>query len=70
MPGVEGSGNYHDRFGNKLTLVAKADGLQGYGMILFDKDKHRITLELYTFDANREPKQVAVPGWPMVIDVK
>jgi phosphodiesterase/alkaline phosphatase D-like protein len=70
VPGIEGSGNHHDRFGNKLTLVAKADGLQGYGMILFDKDKHRITLELYTLDANREPKQLAVPGWPKVINVK
>ncbi len=69
VPGVEGSGNHHDRFGNKLTLTAKADGLQGYGMILFDKDQHRITLELYTFDENREPKQIEVPGWPKVIDV-
>lgn len=69
IEGIEGSGNHHDRFGNKLTLTAKADGLQGYGMILFDKDQHRMTLELYTFDENREPKQIAVPGWPKVIEV-
>ena len=70
MPGVEGSGNHRDRFGNLMTLAGKADGFQGYGMILFDKDQHEITLELYTFDSNREPKQVSVAGWPKVIRVE
>jgi len=70
VPGVEGSGNHYDRFGNRLTLTAKADGLQGYGMIRFDKDRHQITLQLYTFDADREPKQIDVPGWPKRIEVQ
>mgnify|MGYP003662960811 CR=1 FL=1 len=69
VPGVEGSGNHRDRFGNLMTLVGKADGLQGYGMVLFDKNLHQITLEIYTFDSNREPKQVPVAGWPKVIQV-
>ena len=67
VPGVEGSGNHRDRFGNRLTLVGKADGLQGYGVILFDKDHHSITIQLSTFDSDREPKQVPVAGWPKVI---
>ena len=53
----------------QVSMAAKADGLQGYGMILFDKSKHEITFELYTFDADREPKHVAVAGWPKVIRV-
>ena len=69
IAGIEGSGNHHDRFGNKLTLAAKADGLQGYGIVLFDSDKREITFELHTLDANREPKRIAVPGWPKVIQV-
>ena len=51
------------------TLTAKADGLQGYGMVLFNHDKRQITFELHTLDANREPKQILVPGWPKHIQI-
>ena len=70
IAGIEGSGNHQDRFGNKLTLTAKADGYQGYGMILFDKDKKTITLEIYVLDDNRDPANDAIPGWPKVIQVR
>ena len=70
VPGVPGSGNHFDRFGNRITLVAKADGLQGYGIVRFDKDQSTVTFELYTLDAEREPKQVAVPGWPHRIPIQ
>ncbi|MBT6381483.1 MAG: hypothetical protein HOJ89_14890, partial [Opitutales bacterium] len=43
IPGMDGSGNYLDRFGNKLTLTAKADGIVGYGIVLFDKESREIT---------------------------
>ena len=69
VEGVEGSGNHHDRFGNKLTLVGKADGYKGYGMAFFDKDKRQITLDIHLFDDAREPVNDRVPGWPRVIEV-
>ncbi|MCB1122213.1 MAG: alkaline phosphatase D family protein, partial [Verrucomicrobiae bacterium] len=71
VPGMPGSGNHFDRFGNKLTLVAKADGYVGYGMVLFDKDSRDITLQFHPMDPNtREPIDVDVPGWPKRIRVE
>ncbi|MEM7478526.1 MAG: sulfatase-like hydrolase/transferase, partial [Planctomycetota bacterium] len=31
IPGIEGSGDHHDRFQNKLTVLGTAPGTQGYG---------------------------------------
>lgn len=70
IEGVEGSGNHHDRFGNKLTVAGAAHGIGGYGTVLFDKKARTITCELHTFDADRNPKAVDVPGWPFTIKVK
>ena len=70
IPGMEGSGNHHDRFGNKLTLAAKADGVLGYGMILLDKKKREITFEIHPIDDKREPDPKLIPGWPMTIRVE
>ena len=69
IEGIAGSGNHHDRFGNKLTVAGTADGLNGYGMVLFDKKNRRITIELHTMDADRKPSHQDVPGWPLKIDV-
>lgn len=69
IAGIPGSGNHHDRFGNKLTVAGTADGHNGYGIILFHKEKRQITLELHTMDADRKPNNQAVPGWPLIIDV-
>ncbi len=70
IPGVTGSGNHHDRFGNKLTVAGAAHGVGGYGMVIFDKTKKQITCKLHTFDQERRPAPKDVPGWPMTIDVK
>lgn len=70
VEGVEHSGNFFDRFGNRLTMVAKADGYMGYGTVLFDKDKREITLRLHPFGEDREPVDNEVPGWPKVIQVE
>ncbi len=70
IPGIEGSGNHHDRFGNKLTLAAKADGVVGYGMILLDKQKREITFEIHPLDQKREPDPKPIPGWPMTIRIE
>lgn len=69
MEGVAGSGNHHDRFGNKLTVAGAAHDVGGYGMVLFDKAKRQITCELHAFNAEREPAPREVAGWPLVIDV-
>lgn len=70
IPGVPGSGNHHDRFGNKLTVAGAADGIVGYGMVVFDKANNQITCELHTFDEERSPDPKDVPGWPLTIDVR
>ncbi|WP_186775658.1 alkaline phosphatase D family protein [Rubripirellula tenax] len=70
IEGIEGSGNHHDRFGNKLTLVGKADGYKGYGMAFFDKGKREITLDIHLFNDARQPVPDRVPGWPRTIQVE
>ena len=71
IPGRDGTGNYHDRFGNKLTLDAKADGIVGYGTILFDKETREITLEIHPMDPDTsDPVDIEVLGWPKVIKVE
>ena len=71
IPGMPGSGNHFDRFGNKLTVLAKADGRVGYGMILFDKVSGEIELQFHPMDPNtREPIDLDVPGWPQRIKLK
>ena len=69
IPGRDGTGNHHDRFGNKLTVAATAPGVNGYGMIVFDKQNSTITCEIHTMDAERVPSGEAVPGWPHQIGV-
>ena len=70
IPGRSGTGNFHDRFGNKLTLEAKADGVVGYGTVLFDKEARTITLEIHPMDPDtRDPINIDVPGWPKRISV-
>lgn len=70
IPGIAGSGNHHDRFGNKVTVAGTGPGINGYGMLLFNNQKRQITLELHTMDQERNPNEVTVPGWPMTIDVR
>ena len=69
IPGVEGSGNHHDRFGNKLSIAGVAHGWNGYGMVIFDKQQSTITLQLHAMDQDRKPIQESVPGWPLTIPV-
>ena len=70
IPGVTGSGNHHDRFGNKISVAGTAHGVNGYGMLLFDKDSRKITIELHTMNGDREPSHESVPGWPLTLEIK
>ncbi len=69
IAGIAGSGNHHDRFGNKLTVAGTAHGYNGYGMVRFDNEKRQITMELHTMDDDRNPSRQPVAGWPLTIDV-
>ncbi len=42
---------------------------QNPDLILFDNPKRQITLELHTMDNERRPNEIAVPGWPLTIDI-
>ena len=70
ITGIRGSGNHHDRFGNKMTVAGTTHGVNGYGMLVFDKTTRTITMELHTMDQNREPSRRSVPGWPRTIQIK
>ena len=52
-----------------MTVAGAAHGVNGYGMVLFDKANRKITCELHTFDAERRPAPRSVPGWPLTITV-
>ena len=69
IPGIAGSGNHHDRFGNKLTVAATAPGANGYGIVVFNKRDMTITCELHSMDAERVPDGKIFRGWPHRIDV-
>jgi len=62
---AENAGEYLDRFGNKMTVNAAANGLNGYGMMIFDQKQRRITLEFYPMNEERKPMTADVAGWPM-----
>lgn len=63
----ENTGEYHDRFGNKLTVYGAANGLNGYGMITFNQKEKKITLEFHAMNEDRIPIQAEVQGWPMTV---
>ncbi|HAD61812.1 MAG TPA: hypothetical protein DCG12_21450 [Planctomycetaceae bacterium] len=69
IDGVDGSGNHHDRFGNKLTVAGAAHGVGGYGTVTFNRAKRTITCDIHVFDQERRPAPRKVPGWPLEIAV-
>ena len=68
-PGApENTGEFHDRFGNKVTMYGAGNGLNGYGIILFDTEKRTIELQFHPMDEERKPIDVEVHGWPHTVD--
>ena len=61
------TGRFHDRFGNKMTVHAAANGQHGYGMVIFDPVKKSISLEFHPLNENREPVSTEVEGWPFQV---
>jgi len=64
-PGApENTGEFHDRFGNKVTMYGAGNGLNGYGIILFDTNKRETELQFHPMNEERKPIKKKVSGWP------
>jgi phosphodiesterase/alkaline phosphatase D-like protein len=61
------TGEFHDRFGNRITVYGAGNGLNGYGIILFDTAKREVKLQFHPMNEQRKPIKVDVPGWPHTV---
>lgn len=67
-PGApENTGEFHDRFGNKVTMYGAGNGLNGYGIILFDTTSREIELQFHPMNEERRPIKRKVSGWPHTV---
>jgi phosphodiesterase/alkaline phosphatase D-like protein len=79
------TGDFDDRFGNPMTVVAYANGAEkprqedllqflndkasGIGMVHFDKDVQSITVECWPLLANPGNPNQQFPGWPVALSM-
>lgn len=61
------TGEFHDRFGNKVTMYGAGNGLNGYGIVLFDTAGKKIDLQFHPMNEQRQPIQKKIPGWPHTV---
>lgn len=61
------TGEFHDRFGNKITVYGAGNGLNGYGIILFDTARREVELQFHPMNEQRKPIKADVPGWPYTV---
>jgi len=61
------TGRFLDRFGNRMTVYGAGNGLNGYGIILFDTKDRTVELQFHPMNEDRKPIQKAVSGWPYQI---
>lgn len=67
-PGApENTGEFHDRFGNKVTMFGAGNGLNGYGIVLFDTKQREIELQFHPMNEQRKPIKAKVSGWPHTV---
>lgn len=67
-PGAaDNTGQFHDRFGNKVTMYGAGNGLNGYGIVLFRPDRKETELQFHPMNEAREPIDVEVSGWPHTV---
>lgn len=68
QPGApENTGEFHDRFGNPVTMYGAGNGLNGYGIVLFDTDNRKIELQFHPMNEERKPIKAKVSGWPHTV---
>ena len=63
----ENTGEFHDRFGNKVTMYGAGNGLNGYGIVLFDTVNKEIELQFHPMNEERKPIKQDVYGWPHTV---
>ncbi len=63
----ENTGEFHDRFGNKVTMYGAGNGLNGYGIILFDTKRRTTQLQFHPMNEERKPIKRDVYGWPHTV---
>lgn len=84
-PGAsEMTGDFTDHFGNPLTVLAVKNGAaeprrpvlelmqdraSGMGLVRFDKQQRKITIECWPYLADPSKPGTQFPGWPVTIDV-
>ena len=61
------TGEFHDRFGNRITVYGAGNDLNGYGIILFDPDKREVELQFHPMNEERKPTKAHVYGWPHTV---
>lgn len=67
-PGApDNTGEFHDRFGNKITMYGTGNGLNGYGIVLFDTSNHEIEVQFHPMNEERKPIKRKVSGWPHTV---
>tara|TARA_Y100001934_G_scaffold255823_1_gene323249 strand:- start:2285 stop:3868 length:1584 start_codon:yes stop_codon:yes gene_type:complete len=67
-PGApENTGEFHDRFGNKVTMYGAGNGLNGYGIIVFDTRNRETELQFHPMNEQRRPIKRKVSGWPHTV---
>ena len=64
-PGApENTGEFHDRFGNKVTMYGAGNNLNGYAIVLFDTKNRETELQFHPMNEERKPIKREVFGWP------
>ena len=57
-PGApENTGEFHDRFGNKITMYGVGNGMNGYGIVLFDTTNREIEMQFHPLSKERKTDQ-------------
>lgn len=68
LPGApRDTGEFYDRFGNKITVYGAGNDLNGYGIILFSPEKREVELQFHPMNEERKPIKATVPGWPYTV---
>lgn len=81
---AENTGDFRDSFGNPMTVLAVAnpskqprqpvleklhDKVSGLGLVRFDKQSGRITVECWPFLADPTQANSQFPGWPQTFEI-
>lgn len=67
-PGApKNTGEFYDRFGNKVTMYGAGNGLNGYGIALFDTENREVELQFHPMNEERKPIKAKVSGWPHTV---